>query len=365
MARARLRPLHEEHLPAVARFLAERSWEEPPPRLEAAAVDAEAEQTLRRLRWQTVESPWGRAGPPCLGHWLEDAEGRMAGTHLAFPRPFVLGERRLTGLLSADLRGRPDVRRDASGLFLGYLRMKGVDFHYATTANRNAGSMWEASQAGAVAESDREWVLPLTLGPLAEEAVRRTRLRALAPLARLGGAALSPALAWLRRGPATSLALRPCADWEHLATLAERHRDRAALSGARTAAFLDWRFARKPGGISDETFLLVDSSGNEGWCALRLRQVGQAGARAAEILDLGWPRDLFDPRDALRAIAHHCAGDADLLRVKGRGALGAAPRDLGWRERFFDGPTSYVAGRDGEKPLAELADFVEADSDSP
>jgi hypothetical protein len=207
-------------------------------------------------------------------------------------------------------------------------------------------------------------VLPLALGPLAEEALRRTRLRPLAPLARLGGAALSPALAWLRRGPAPCLALRPCADWEHLASLAERHRDPAVLTGARSATLLDWRFARKPG-AADETLLLADARGHEGWCALRRRRVGESGARCTEVMDLVWPRALFDPRDALRAIADHCAGDADLLRLKGRRALGSAPRELGWRERVFDGPTSYVAGRDADGPLADRADFVEADSDSP
>jgi hypothetical protein len=370
MAEIRVKPLLPADIPDVAAYLAGLRRDESPA---GAPFDLAAETRAleARVRWQLVDNP-ARLADEIGGHVLRDAEGRVVGTHLAIPVRFVLDARPLLGLLSADLRAEPRAARHSGGMFFAYLRMRGADFHFATTANRNAGAFWEQRGAGAVAGSELEFIAPVRTGPFLEEiAARRTTSSAVARLAGLAGGAagwLLRARALLARPPSIrDVAVSACADWERLAALAARHREPGSLGNERSAAYLRWRHASAPGSERNRVFL-VDQRGQQAFVALQLAAVGagRRRLREARLMDVVWPRAAIDAATVLRAAFERCRGECDMIRIKGGTVPADVARRLGFWQRRLDGPTSYVAGVGPDRaPLAPRARLVAADSDTP
>jgi hypothetical protein len=362
MAEIRVRPLRPEHIDEAAAYLAGLRREELPAN---APFDlaAETRAIATRMRWQLVDNPARLPDAPG-GHVLRDAGDRVVGTHLAIPVRFAAGARRLLGLLSADLRAEPEAARHSGGMFLAYLRIPGADFHYATTANRNAGAFWEQRRATAVAGSDCEHIAPVKLGPFLEELAARRRL---APAAQRAARALGAGAGWLlrvrewtgRSRRSGKLAVQPTLDWERLAAFAERHRAPGELTNERSASYLRWRYAECPGSERNRV-LWVEAGAEQAWAAVQLATVGASRLREARLMDVVWARETTDPADVLRAVFDRCRDECDMVRVKGGTVSEAVARELGLRLRRLDGPTSYVAGVDGV-----TARLVAADSDTP
>jgi hypothetical protein len=72
----------------------------------------------------------------------------------------------------------------------------------------------------------------------------------------------------------------------------------------------------------------------------------------------------MDPAAALEGLVQRYAGQADVVRFKGRASLAVAALASGFRRRDFESPTSYVIGQSSTgKALGQSADFVDADDD--
>ena len=361
MAKIRVLPIHEPDFPAIAEFLAVQRADE-----QGAAPDVEG--ALLRLRWQALEKPAPRLKGG-FGYSIEDSEGRVAGTHLAFPQQFKLGDHQLVGLVSGDLRARDDVSVQSSAMFFAFLRMKGVDFHYATTANRFAAAYWEQQKSHAVEGSDYQFIVPLRAGPLLEELRLQGRLPLPPALLKPLGVAASGLMKvgrTLSRGASSKgLRVEVCEDLEKLSALAEAGRDPTRLTTERSVPYLRWRYLDCAKPELNELLHLQDSAGNEGFAATR-RVSGGLGHQidTVQIQDLVWPRRAMNPAAALEGLVQRYAGQADVVRFKGRASLAVAALAAGFRRRDFESPTSYVIGQSSTgKPLGQAADFVDADDD--
>ncbi len=369
MAEIQVCPLRPENLSEVAAYLAALRRAEPPADA-SFDIAVETRNIEERMRWQLTDNP-ARLPDLAGGHFLRDSQGKVVGTHLAIPVRFALGVRPMLGLLGADLRADPRAARYSSGMFLAYLRTKGPDFHYATTTNRSGGAFFEQQKATAVPESDVEFLLPVRFGPILEELAERRKLgKAGARAARILGAGAGW-LARARRGFSRTrplgrgVAVFPCADWEQLSALAERHRDARALTNERSAAYLRWRYEDCPGSERNRVFL-IEGGGNQGWAALQFVAVGtRRRLREARLMDVVWPREAMDAARLLRAVFHQCRDDCDMIRLKGGTIPEPVARQLGFWKRRLEAPTCWVAGRDSDgAPLALHAHFVAADSDT-
>ena len=108
-----------------------------------------------------------------LGHALRAEDGRIAGVNLVSPGSFALNGQILVGLVSGSFFVDRNVRMLGFLLFKRFLAMSGVNFWYATSSNENSGPLWQHVRAEAVPDSDRELILPVDFGVLAEEKLMR------------------------------------------------------------------------------------------------------------------------------------------------------------------------------------------------
>lgn len=368
MAKAQIRALHEEFHAELAGYLAGLVDDGRDPGFDLAAETA---RIARRLRWQLVENPACRPDAPG-GHVILDENGRIAGSHLAIPQRFVVADRSALGLLSADLRADPHVARYSGPMFLAYLRLPGADFHYATTANRNAGAFWEQRGIPPVPETELEFLRPVRPAPLLEDVALRRGVPSAVGVAvgvagRIAGALAGPFLSRLGSRASAKLDIRPSDDWEQLSELARRCRAGPGPTHERSSAHLRWRYEACPEADRNQVFLIEDERGNRAWAALQIARIGtRRQLRELRLMDFVWPADVLDPADCLIAAFRQRLSECDVIRIKG----GSIPRDLasriGFRTRTLEGPTSYLSGvgADGAS-FASTAHFVAADSDTP
>ena len=358
-------PIDEAMVPHVAAFLEAMPWLEggpqPLPQVPRAEVSA-----LALLEW-FLRNP---AQPPdrAIGHVMTDGDGRISGSHLCIAQRFAWGERRIRGSGSASFFASPGARRDGPGpaaLFLEYLRLPGYDFRFSTTCNLDSGAFWVRLRAAPIRGSELEYLFPLRIAPLLEEVLVRKNAGRVP--ARMGGALASlgqPALDRKnRRAPFT---IAPCTDWERLASLSEVCRDRERITSSRDSAYLAWRYGDCPGPSRVRVFRILERGNDVGWFALLEGRRGHGcRIRSAMLVDLVWPAQRGDVREALQTVIAASSPLFDVLSVRPRLGLGDAPLSLGARSRPLPGPTTYVYGRpDSPARHAERFDFVLADSDS-
>lgn len=318
----------------------------------------------RNLRWRLLENPAAR-DRDAAGLCVRREDGQVVGALLSFPARFVLGDRILVGLCGSGFFVEPEFRLQGFLLFRRFLAEPGVDFWFATTSNAAAGALWGKLGGKAPAYACHEYFLPLRFGPLVQEALlRRGVAQWLTGPARAAGSLLSP---WLRPRPATGgLHLSLCRDWDRLAHLAQRHRDRSSLSALRSAPDLEWRYDKTPARSATRVFLFRDSQGHEGWVSLGESRRGRAKQiRAWMVLDLVHPREQFDLSTVFTALLRQFVDCADLIAIRGPEVVARAALAARARPRSFDGPTIFlISGAGAGQDLSAAAEFFPADGDT-
>jgi hypothetical protein len=356
-------PISPQDLRGVCEFLAGRDLgaQAAAPGATLAGVD-ELERDLRGKLWDNPAA----GGRRPAGFCLREGQGRVVGALLCFPASFVLSGRTLVGLCGSGFYVEPQFRLQGFFLFRRFLAAEEVDFWFATTCNAASGAMWSKHGGQPVEYSNEEHVFVLRAGPFVEEALlRRGHGRRLAGLGR-SLARVVPPLRLGRRG-ARGITFAPCRDWDKLAALAERHRDREALSARRSALDLRWRYEGAARSATHEILLFGDGRGAEGWVSLGAHRRGRAGQiRSLMVLDLVHPRGAFDLSLLLAALLSRFGDRADMVAVRGPDAIGRHARAAGARTRRFDGPTSYVIERRdaAASGLARIAELFPADGDT-
>jgi hypothetical protein len=178
---------------------------------------------------------------------------------------------------------------------------------------------------------------------------------------RLAGPLLAPGKGRSR------VSLRPCRDWDRLASLAAQNRDPSVLTCERSAPHLTWRYEQSPASERHQVFDFADPAGNFGWLAIgRLPNSGlRKQVRNYAILDVVRPRTAPGGDSLLDALSEVYAERADRIEVP---ATLARHSSLG-RPRLWKRPNgfavAYVLGGGAlQLPLAEVADLYPADGDS-
>jgi hypothetical protein len=361
MAGYDFKPISAENLAEVAAFLYQQQ------EITSREDWTQARPSGDDLRWM-LGNPHLRSDLP-LGLILSSTEGKTAGMILSIPRLYRIEDETLLGLAAGDFFVDALARLQGFFLLRRFLATGGVDFWYANSCNRQSGPLWAKCGAAMVPESDVEYLLPIHVGPLAQElAIRKNwpaafgaALRAASPLADLVAVAR----------PRNSLALDYCTDLDRLAAIAERCRNRQLLQPDRSVAYLKWLYGslREPE-AADQTrriYRFRSTAGDEGWFAVAHDRRGRTDQiRTTRVLDVIWPVDRMSFRDVLPALVEVARQSSDLLSIRGRIGLGLgtgrAARVRGLNRRSLLAPEGYFISRN--PPTAELvgrADFPFAD----
>jgi hypothetical protein len=356
--------LTQGDIPALAKFLKRRTAAEDASTMSGVMLpvgDLDGVETNLRWRFALHPAAASRLG---IGHALRDADGSIGGALLAFPARFRIEERKLLGLCGCGFFVEPKYRSQGFFLFRRFLAERGVDFWFATTCNRVSGAIWGKLGARAMDYSGREYLMPLRVGPILEEVVRRVIS---GPVASIAGRALGRiATPFLRPRLALSdLEFRACRDWDFLAHLAARHRDPALLTAERSSAELEWRYGQTPARAAIEVLHFRDRRGREGWVSVGDSRRGRAAQiRNCMVLDIVMPRDGFDLGELLCAIVRHLSDRTDLITFRGPNRVGTAAVAIGARVRRFPSPMIYLRESfAGAGQLVDRTEFFPADGD--
>ncbi|HEV8439246.1 MAG TPA: hypothetical protein VGT40_14225 [Methylomirabilota bacterium] len=362
--RFEIQPLLGSALPDVARFL--DSWEgrrDHGSSIQGPVRDDSA-STHRRLQWLLIDNPLAQ-GVSQHGLCIRDASGVIMGTLLAFPGMFLAGDQRRLGLGSGSFFVEPQARALGFYLFKRYLNSPGYSFFFSTTCNANSGALWKTVGAGAVPDSDTEYMLPLKLEVMLPAFLtRRTSNAFAADIARVLGRCANPVLQLLARR-SVDLIIEPCRDWDKLAELFRRHRPPHRITTDRSAAFLQWRYGESAHNHPFDICVFRDGRGHEGWFALgHMRRGRQSQIRGCVLLDAIWPREQIGFKDILPAILQRVASTADAVFFQPRLGL-----DYGESSRWIipcrlEAPRAFaVSPKDGGPLAVASLDLVAADGD--
>jgi hypothetical protein len=360
MAGYTFRPITEDNLPQVAEFLRQQQEQT------SSEDRTQARPAGDDLRWM-LANPDLRADLP-LGLSLWSPDGKLVGMILSVPRLYRLGDRRLLGLAAGDFFVDSSARMQGFFMLRRFLGLTGADFWYANSCNRQSGPLWAKCGAVMVPESDVEYLLPIRLGPLAEElAARKGWPRAVGSMLRVLGPVAAPLLT--RRAGKGRFVVDYSVDLDRLAGIAARNRNPALLQPDRSAAYLDWVYGSLPAapssGQAQQVFAFRDAAGAglEGWFSIRFDRRGQfEQIRTARLVDAVWPEERMSFTDVLPAILDVAKAGCDLVSIRGRVGLGLADRTDGLKRRPLLAAEGYLLSRTpptGE--LVTLADFPFAD----
>jgi len=352
-------PVLESDLPEVARFLPDW-WGQGTPESDRA----NPEEILRHLVWRLVKNP-ARQSDTEVGQCIRDTDGRVVGTILYFPEWFLLGDRRLRGLCASSFFVEPPVRMLAFFVFRRFLRIPGFDFWFGTSNNTDGGRVWDKLGGAAVRESAVEYILPVHLGRVMEAVSEgRSWSRIVTPLFTLLGTLATPFLAPRPKGCLPTVEV--CRDWERLAYLATQHRDPEVLTCERSVEFLRWRYGESPSPFPKVVYRFDDGKGNEGWFSIgRALRGCQKQVRTVTILDVVWPKRAVTVADIISTVVECSGSDIDMIVGSYRRFFGDGWRSLGFRQRKYGGPRTYIVSDcPPSTELAEAADFVPGDGDT-
>jgi hypothetical protein len=352
------KPITEDDLPQVAAFL--RQQQEQTSRED----QTQARPSGDDLRWM-LANPDLREDLP-LGLSLLSPEGKLAGMILSVPRLYRLGDRRLLGLAAGDFFVDSSARLQGFFMLRRFLGLAGADFWYANSCNRQSGPLWAKCGAAMVPESDVEYLLPIRLGPIAEElAARKGWPRAVGSMLRTLGPAAAPFLK--RRAGKGRFDVEYCVDLGRLADIAARSRNEALLQPDRSAAYLDWVYgslpASPPSSQPQHVFAFRDAAGLEGWFSIRFDRRGRfEQIRTARVVDVVWPEDRMNFAEVLPAILDVARAGCDLLSIRGRVGMGLADQRAGLKRRALLAAEGYLISRSPPtSELVTLADLPFAD----
>jgi hypothetical protein len=309
-----------------------------------------------------LKNPHRRQDFP-IGEIIRSSDGAVVGMILTIPWIYRRGDQRLTGLAAGNFFVDPSARMQGFMLFRRYLKVPDINFWYASSCNAQSGALWSKSGAAQVPNSDFEYMYFFRLGPLMEElALRKGAPQAAAAALKLAGPIAT--LVGAPRRPRVRLRHEPCRDFERLAELAERHRDRNLLTCERSAPYLNWLFGGqqpKPGErYRHEIFRFENGHGDEGWFVLARSRRGQREQiRNVNMLDVVWPREKIEFTDVLATILDEASHDSDMFSFRCRTALPALENFPGLRRRQLAAPEAFIISREPPATqLAPIADFA-------
>jgi hypothetical protein len=358
MAGYAFKPITEDDLPRVAAFLRQQQEQT------SSEDQTQARPSGDDLRWM-LANPDLRADLP-LGLSLLSAEGKLAGMILSVPRLYRLGDRRLLGLAAGDFFVDSSARMQGFFMLRRFLGLAGADFWYANSCNRQSGPLWAKCGAAMVPESDVEYLVPIRLGPIAQElAARKGWPRAVGSMLHALGPAAAPLLT--RRAGNRPFDVEYCVDLERLAGIAARSRNQLLLQPDRSVAYLDWVYGSLPAnpasGQPQQVFAFRDGAGLEGWFSTRFDRRGRfEQIRTARLVDAVWPEDRMSFSEVLPAILDVARADCDLLSIRGRVGLGLALRSARLKRRALLAAEGYLVSRTPPtSELVTLADLPFAD----
>lgn len=333
--------LRQDDLSAVARFSHDFHRDAPSP----PAGDSQAiESRVRQLRWRIFDNPWYRPEFEA-GQVLRDSAGAIVGVNVQFPVGFRLGDAALVGVCGAGFFVRPEARLQAFFMFRRFLAQPGADFHFATTCNASSEAIWRKLGGRPIPGTDREFLVPLRFGPLAEEAALRRHIPA--PLPRLMRAAAAVASPLLRRRPRRPYVARVCDDLDFLARCADAGRPSDRPAWDRSTRALRWRFFENPAALATRAYRVDLPSGAAGWFVLQEKRRGLRGQiRALSLIDFVLPPATHEPARWWATIVAAAAA-ADLLAVDGGAPTDIPTSGVRARARLFPYHRSYVKLRGG------------------
>ena len=234
-----------------------------------------------------------------------------------------------------------------------FLGLAGADFWYANSCNRQSGPLWAKCGAAMVPESDVEYLLPIRLGPLAQElAARKGWPRAVGSmLRRLWDPRLRRCST--RQRPNRRFNVEYCVDLEQLADLAERNRD-PALSPTgqvrRVSRVGLWLASAGPQQRPAAAGFHVsrDKNGAVGVVRHPFRPPGpiRANPDSAPGRRGLARRHRMSSTDILPAILEVVRARCDLLSIRGRVGLELYERSIKLKRRTLLAPEGYLVSRD-------------------
>jgi hypothetical protein len=358
MAGFEFKRIVEEDLPQVAAFLRQQQ------EMTSREDQTQARPSGDDLRWM-MKNPDLQPDHP-LGLSLWSGEGKLAGMILSVPRLYRLGERRLLGLAAGDFFVESTARLQGFFMLRRFLGLAGADFWYANSCNRQSGPLWAKCGAAMVPESDVEYLLPIRVGPIAQElAIRKGWPRAVGSMLNALGPAASLVLG--RWASTCRMDVEYCVDLEHLASIAERNRNPEYLQPDRSVAYLEWVYGSLPPTPSGEQlqqiFTFRDATGLEGWFSIQFDRRGGLGQiRTARLVDVVWSPARMGFTDVIAAIVKMTESRCDLLSIRGRVGLGLAGGMSGLKRRTLLAPEGYLFSRTPPtNELVVVADFPFAD----
>ena len=358
MAAYHFQAIDEPDLSEVAVFLREQQ------EITSREDPTQARPGSDNLRW-LLNNPHRREGIP-LGETLRSEDGRILGMILAIPRMYRIGDKQSLGLAAGNFYVDSSARMQGFFILRRFLSIKGVDFWYANSCNRQSGPLWAKCGAGQVPESDVEYILPFRLGPIIQELSLRKGWPL--PVIRLLGL-LGPAatLVSAPRLPKKRFKIDYCVDLDRLSELSERFRKPDLLQPERSRAYLDWVYGGLPTTPGDNqklaTYTFIDNAGVEGWFSLVFEpRGGLQQIRSARLVDVVWPETRMSFAEVLPAVTQAARVRSDLLSIRGRVGLGLQDRMMGLRRRTLLAPEGFLLSRSpSTSDLVPQADFPFAD----
>jgi hypothetical protein len=365
-----IQPIGEADLPSVADF-AHRAVH----RAQGGASDSPisaghtAAEFLAIFRWRTLNNP-ARPHELELGQCIRRNDGSLAGIHLVCPFRYRLGDRRLLGACSGVYFADDDARIQAFFLFRRFLALPGFDFYFANTCNVYSSQLWQKCGGRPVPDSDKQWLLPLRMGPLVREVLIRRGRKRLAPIGHAAGSLLD----WFKRKlPTGNLKTEPTTDLEFMAHCAERWRLSTHLVPERDLSYMRWHYEQSPfsepfqrnnrsavasnasTATSRQILRFRDSSNREGWFAVNTATMGiDQNLTVATISDWSVPTishaepgthraaPPFDFSSIIRAAACALDDSVDAIVFRPRADLQLIERSLPLRQRTYPAPQHYL-----------------------
>ncbi len=274
--------------------------------------------------------------------------------------------KQLLGLAAGDFFIDSSARMQGFFLLRRFLAMKGADFWYANSCNRQSGPLWAKCGAAQVPESEVEYLFPFRLGPIIQElALRKGWSPAISKM--LGVVGPLATLVAAPRLPKKRFQIEYCVDLDRLSDLSRRHRKPELLQPERSSAYLRWLYGGLPAVEADgqkmSIYTFRNDAGEEGWFAMVFEpRGGLEQIRSARLLDVVWPQNRSSFTDVLPAIVEVARRRTDLLSMRGRVGFGLHDGDLGLRRRTLLAPEGFIFGRSpATADLVQQADFPFSD----
>ena len=133
----------------------------------AAQTDDSPELIFERLQWQ-MRNPSRRPDVP-FAWCVRTAGGTLGGAMLCTPYRLVRGVQNCTALMSNGFYVDGSLRGAGMKVFLQYRALSEQYVLYTTTANAQAGKLWQWAGAKALLDTDHELLRPIRWSPIVEE----------------------------------------------------------------------------------------------------------------------------------------------------------------------------------------------------